>query len=109
MRVKYVSAVLILFISLTASAQTKQINYLKTKVDAANANDEKLAAIIAYCEDYSNLAQDSLEKYTYIALELCCHAPSFAEDGAFDFLSRRPFKETLSGDDAGHKKCKKGN
>jgi hypothetical protein len=37
MRVKYVSAILILFISLTGSAQTKQISYLKTKVDAANA------------------------------------------------------------------------
>ena len=67
---KNISAILILFISLTANAQTKQISYLKTKVDAAKANDEKLAAIIAYCEDYANLYQDSLEKYTYIALEL---------------------------------------
>ena len=92
MRVKYVSAILILCISLTGSAQTKQISYLKTKVDAANANDEKLAAIIAYCEGYSNLAQDSLKKYTYIVLELCCHAPSFTEDGAFDFLSHRSFQ-----------------
>jgi len=92
MSVRNISAFLILFISLTASAQTKQIHNLKTKVDAANANDEKLAAIIAYCEDYSNLAQDSLEKYTYIALELCCHGPSF------------PF----SGDDAGQNEIQEG-
>src|SRR5436190_5147208 len=70
MCVKSISAILILFISLAANAQTKQISYLKTKVDAAKANDEKLAAIIAYCEDYANLYQDSLEKYTYVALEL---------------------------------------
>ena len=42
MCVKNISAILILFISLSASAQTKQISYLKTKVDAANANDESL-------------------------------------------------------------------
>ena len=70
MHVRNISVILILFTYLTASAQTKQVSYLKTKVDAAKANDEKLAAIIAYCEDYANLAQDSLEKYTYIALEL---------------------------------------
>ena len=59
-----------LFISSTAVTQTKKINQLKIKVDAATNNDEKLAAIVAYCEDYSNIALDSLEKYAYIALEL---------------------------------------
>jgi signal transduction histidine kinase len=51
-------------------AQTKKIDSLKRKVDVAQTNDEKLAAIIAYCEDYSNIALDSLEKYAYVALEL---------------------------------------
>ncbi|MEO8116343.1 MAG: sensor histidine kinase [Bacteroidota bacterium] len=51
-------------------SQTKLIDSLKAKVDAAKTNDQKLAAIVAYCEDYSNIAQDSLEKYAYIGLDL---------------------------------------
>jgi signal transduction histidine kinase len=63
-------ALFFLLISIALSAQTKKIDQLKTKVDAATTNDEKLAAIVAYCEDYSNIAQDSLEKYAYVALDL---------------------------------------
>jgi signal transduction histidine kinase len=59
-----------LLIGITAFTQTKKINQLKTKVDASTNNDEKLAAIVAYCEDYSNVSHDSLEKYAYIAIEL---------------------------------------
>lgn len=62
--------VYLLFISLISTAQTKQINYLKTKVDAAKTGDEKLAAIVAYCEDYGNVQHDSLEKYANIAVAL---------------------------------------
>ena len=67
---KSICAAIVLLISISISAQTKKIDSLKTKLDAATANDEKLAAIVAYCEDYSNVAHDSLEKYTYIALDL---------------------------------------
>jgi signal transduction histidine kinase len=69
----YIRTILFTTITLISSAafsQTKSISILKTKVDAAVTNDEKLAAIVASCEDYSNIAQDSLEKYAYIALEL---------------------------------------
>ncbi|CAN5616464.1 hypothetical protein BH10BAC2_BH10BAC2_06450 [soil metagenome] len=51
-------------------AQTKKIDSLKQIVDGGTGNDARLAAIAAYCEDYSNLNHDSLEKYAYIALEL---------------------------------------
>ena len=64
---------LLVCISLCSSysfSQTKLINNLKAKVDAAKTDDQKLAAIVAYCEDYSNIAPDSLEKYAYIALDL---------------------------------------
>ena len=67
---KWMCAILALLMSATAFAQTKEINALKRKVDAARSNDEKLSAIVAYCEDYSNIAKDSLEKYAYIAVEL---------------------------------------
>ena len=63
-------AAISLLISVTAFTQTKKINQLKTKVDAATNTDEKLAAIVAYCEDYSNVQHDSLEKYAYVAIEL---------------------------------------
>ncbi len=63
-------AAIFLLIGVTAFTQTKTINQLKTKVDAATNNDEKLAAIVAYCEDYSNISHDSLEKYAYIAIDL---------------------------------------
>lgn len=56
--------------SLYAFSQTQLINSLKAKVDAAKTNDQKLAAIVAYCEDYSNISHDSLEKYAYVAIEL---------------------------------------
>lgn len=56
--------------SIHAISQTKLINSLKLKVDAAKTNDEKLAAIVAYCEDWGNIAHDSLEKYAYIAIGL---------------------------------------
>lgn len=60
-----------LYIScIPAFSQTKLINSLKAKVDAAKTNDQKLAAIVAYCEDYSNISHDSLEKYAYVAIEL---------------------------------------
>src|SRR6187402_2165099 len=63
---------LMLFLLLCHSlyAQTKKIDSLKQIVDASTGNDARLAAIIAYCEDYSNITHDSLEKYAYIALEL---------------------------------------
>ncbi|MGN6215124.1 tetratricopeptide repeat-containing sensor histidine kinase [Parafilimonas sp.] len=64
------SVLLICLLHFNGLAQTKKINALKQKVDVATSNDEKLAAIIAYCEDYGNIAQDSLEKYAYIALDL---------------------------------------
>lgn len=60
----------ILLLTVFASAQTKKIDSLKSRLDVATGNDKKLAAIVAYCEDYSNMAQDSLEKYAYIAIEL---------------------------------------
>lgn len=60
----------ILILTVVASAQTKKIDSLKRLADAATGNDERLAAIVAYCEDYSNIALDSLEKYAYIAIEL---------------------------------------
>ena len=63
-----------LCISISNIAQTKKIDSLKTKVDIAKDNDEKLAAIIAYLEDYSNVALDSLEKYAYVALELATNS-----------------------------------
>lgn len=59
-----------LLLSITAVAQTKKIDSLKSIVDKAQETDEKLAAIVAYCEDYSNINQDSLDKYAYVALEL---------------------------------------
>ena len=59
-----------LCVHLNLSAQTKKIDSLKKIADAAQTNDEKLAAIVAYCEDYSNVQHDSLEKYAYVALEL---------------------------------------
>ncbi|CAN5243677.1 hypothetical protein BH11BAC6_BH11BAC6_00860 [soil metagenome] len=52
------------------SAQTKKIDSLKKIVDNAATNDERVAAIVAYCEDYSNINKDSLEKYTYAVLDL---------------------------------------
>ena len=55
---------------LPAFSQTKLIDGLNAKVDAAKTNDQKLAAIVAYCEDYSNISHDSLEKYAYVAIEL---------------------------------------
>ena len=55
---------------LPAISQTRLINSLKAKVDAAKTNDQQLAAIVAYCEDYSNISHDSLEKYAYVAIEL---------------------------------------
>ena len=58
------------FSAIVACAQTKSIDSLKRIADAAKGNDEKLAAVVAYCQDYSNVAQDSLEKYAYIAIEL---------------------------------------
>ncbi|HEX5151003.1 MAG TPA: sensor histidine kinase [Parafilimonas sp.] len=61
-------------INIAGASQTKKIDSLKQKVDAANANDKKLAAIIAYLEDYSNVALDSLEKYAYVALELAANS-----------------------------------
>ena len=67
---KTILAIMFACVCIAISAQTKKINYLKTKVDAAITNDEKLAAIVAYLEDYSNVAHDSLEEYAYIALEL---------------------------------------
>lgn len=64
--------ILMLFLLLCSSifAQTKKIDSLKQIVDASTENDARLAAIIAYCEDYSNIKHDSLEKYTYEALDL---------------------------------------
>lgn len=67
---KILIALLLIFVCISINAQTREISYLKKKVDAATNNDEKLAAIVSYCEDYSNLQHDSLEKYAYIALEL---------------------------------------
>ena len=57
-------------ISFIVSGQTKEIVLLKQKVDAAKSDHEKLTAIVAYCEDYSNIPQDSLDKYAYIAISL---------------------------------------
>ena len=65
-----ITCLAILFLNSIVSAQTKKIDSLKRIVDAASGNDEQLAAILAYCEDYSNIALDSIEKYAYIALEL---------------------------------------
>ena len=70
MYLRKIIIVFFLLIGATAFSQTKKINQLKIKVDAARSGDEKLAAIVAYCEDYSNIALDSLEKYAYIALDL---------------------------------------
>lgn len=63
-------AALSFLLSVAAAAQTRKINELKKKVDNAITNDERLAAIVAYCEDYANISRDSLEKYAYVALEL---------------------------------------
>ncbi len=65
-----ITCLAILFLNSIVSAQTKKIDSLKRIVDAASGNDEQLAAILSYCEDYSNIALDSIEKYAYIALEL---------------------------------------
>lgn len=51
-------------------AQTKKIDSLKKVVDAANGAEEKIAAIAAYCEDYPNMHRDSLERYSYVAVDL---------------------------------------
>jgi len=70
----FTRAIIAFFIVLCSAgnlhAQTKKADSLKAIMDAATGNDEKLAAIVAYCEDYSNLHRDSLEFYAYIALEL---------------------------------------
>jgi len=67
------TTLLFLFASLQCSmifGQTKKLDSLKQIVDAATGNDNKLAAIVAYCEDYPNMHRDSLERYTLIALDL---------------------------------------
>ena len=66
----FFSIISILFLCINVSAQTKKIDSLKRIVDVAKSNDEKLAAIVAYCEDYSNVSHDSLEKYANVAIEL---------------------------------------
>ncbi|MBG9374780.1 sensor histidine kinase [Panacibacter sp. DH6] len=60
----------LLLIYFTTTAQTKKIDSLKSIADKTTEPEAKLAAILAYCEDYSNLNQDSLDKYAYVALEL---------------------------------------
>lgn len=59
---------------LFGTAQTKKIDSLKVIVDLSKENDAKLSAIVAYLEDYSNVNQDSLEKYAYIALDLAANS-----------------------------------
>lgn len=67
---RYLMLMLFLLLCHSLFAQTKKIDSLKQVVDASTQNDARLAAIIDYCEDYSNLIHDSLEKYTYEALAL---------------------------------------
>src|SRR6187549_3441723 len=67
---KTISIIMLACVSIAVSAQTKKIDSLKRKVDIAKENDEKLAAIVAYLQDYSNVAHDSLEKYALMSLEL---------------------------------------
>lgn len=53
-----------------SAAQTKKIDSLKKIVNVSVGVDNKIAAIVAYCEDYSNMHRDSLDRYAYMVVDL---------------------------------------
>ncbi|MBS1730818.1 MAG: sensor histidine kinase [Bacteroidetes bacterium] len=59
-----------LVFGIPAYLQTTKLDSLRVAIDKARDGDEKLSAVIAYCEDYANINQDSLEKFAYVALDL---------------------------------------
>lgn len=61
---------LLFFTALCASAQTHIADSIRSKIFSAKNNDDKLAAILDYCEQYQSLNKDTAYNYALLALNM---------------------------------------
>ena len=59
-----------ILIALFTHAQTKIVDSIRQQIFAAKNNQQKLAAILAYCDQYQSLNRDTAYNYALLAIEL---------------------------------------